>query len=183
VAELPAALVFPRSVRVCGVGCVRRRGEPRTASRGPQPLFIALCDGGPPTMDWLGAPDQGAVSSPLRPLGRNGEEIELTESARRVSRGRRGRRIWDSQARAHGFERRRRSSGDRVGALVGGWLVEQLARAIAHQELACVGAPAGGPLVGEHPRRPSRRGTRPSLWAFGLPDPIGSGSSGNEKFG
>jgi hypothetical protein len=29
-------------------------------------------------MDWLGAPDQGAVSSPLRPLGRNGEEIELT---------------------------------------------------------------------------------------------------------
>jgi hypothetical protein len=22
-----------------------------------------------------------------------------------------------------------------------------------------------------------------SLWAFGLPDPIGSGSSGNEKFG
>jgi hypothetical protein len=31
-------------------------------------------------MDWLGAPDQGAVSSPLRPLGRNGEEIELTEA-------------------------------------------------------------------------------------------------------
>jgi hypothetical protein len=29
-------------------------------------------------MDWLGAPDQGAVSSPLRPLGRIGEEIELT---------------------------------------------------------------------------------------------------------
>jgi hypothetical protein len=52
------------SVRVCGVGCVRRRGEPRTASRGPHPLFIALCDGGPPTMDWLGAPDQGAVTTP-----------------------------------------------------------------------------------------------------------------------
>jgi hypothetical protein len=68
------------SVRVCGVGCVRRRGEPRTASRGPHPLFIALCDGGPPTMDWLGAPDQGAVTSPLRPLGRNGREIELTFS-------------------------------------------------------------------------------------------------------
>jgi hypothetical protein len=29
-------------------------------------------------MVWLGAPDQGAGSSPLRPLGRNGEEIELT---------------------------------------------------------------------------------------------------------
>jgi hypothetical protein len=29
-------------------------------------------------MDWLGALDQGVVSSPLRPLGRNGEEIELT---------------------------------------------------------------------------------------------------------
>jgi hypothetical protein len=26
----------------------------------------------------LGAPDQGAGSNPLRPLGRNGEEIELT---------------------------------------------------------------------------------------------------------
>jgi hypothetical protein len=50
-AELPAAPVLPRSVRVCGVGCVRRRGEPHTASRGPHPLFIALCDGGPPTMD------------------------------------------------------------------------------------------------------------------------------------
>jgi hypothetical protein len=67
------------SVRVCWVGCVRRRGEPRTASCGPHPLFIALCDGGPPTMNWLGAPDQGAVTSPLRPLGRNGREIELTE--------------------------------------------------------------------------------------------------------
>jgi hypothetical protein len=78
VAELPAAPMLPRSVMVCGVGCVRRRGEPRTASRGPHPLFIALRDGGPPTMDWLGAPDQDAVSSPLRPLGRNGEEIELT---------------------------------------------------------------------------------------------------------
>jgi hypothetical protein len=77
VAELPAAPVLPRSVRVCKVGCVRWRGEPRTASRGPHPLFIALCGGGPPTMDWLGAPDQGAVTSPLRPLGRNGEEIEL----------------------------------------------------------------------------------------------------------
>jgi hypothetical protein len=78
---LPAAPMLPRSVRVCGVGCVRRRGEPHTASHGPHPLFIALCDGGPPTMDWLGAPDQGAVSSPLRPLGRNGEEIELTRDA------------------------------------------------------------------------------------------------------
>jgi hypothetical protein len=80
VAELPAAPVLPRSVRVCGVGCVWRRGEPCTASRGPHPLFIALCDGGPPTMDWLGAPDHGAITSPLRPLGRNGEEIELTFS-------------------------------------------------------------------------------------------------------
>jgi hypothetical protein len=66
------------SVRVCGVGCVRRCGEPHTASRGPHPLFIALCDGGPPTMDWLGGPDQGARTSPLRPLGCNGREIELT---------------------------------------------------------------------------------------------------------
>jgi hypothetical protein len=32
-------------------------------------------------MDWLGAPDQGAGSNPLRPLGRNGEEIELTQGA------------------------------------------------------------------------------------------------------
>jgi len=35
-------------------------GEPRTTSRGPHLLYIALCDGGPPTMDRLGAPDQGA---------------------------------------------------------------------------------------------------------------------------
>jgi hypothetical protein len=36
-------------------------------------------------MDWLGAPDQGAVTSPLRPLGRNGEEIELTEEAMEIN--------------------------------------------------------------------------------------------------
>jgi hypothetical protein len=80
VAELPAAPVLPR----VGLGFVGwdvwRRGEPRTASRGPHPLFIALCDGGPPTMGWLGAPDQGARTSLLRPLGRNGREIELTYS-------------------------------------------------------------------------------------------------------
>jgi hypothetical protein len=40
VAVLPAAPVLPQSVRVCGVGCVRRRGEPRTASHGPHPLFL-----------------------------------------------------------------------------------------------------------------------------------------------
>jgi hypothetical protein len=98
VAELPAAPVLPRSVRVCGVGCVRRRGEPRTASRGPHPLFfIALCDGDPPTMDWLGAPDQGAVTSPLRPLGRNGEEIELTDHPPGARR--RSTRRWRRQAR------------------------------------------------------------------------------------
>jgi hypothetical protein len=80
VAELPAAPVLPR----VGLGFVewgvRWRSEPCTASHGPHPLFIALCDGGPPTMDWLGAPDQGARTSPLRPLGRNGREIELTFS-------------------------------------------------------------------------------------------------------
>ena len=46
----------------------------------PHLLYIALCDGGPPTTAWLGAPDQGARSSPLRPLGRDGVEIELTFS-------------------------------------------------------------------------------------------------------
>jgi hypothetical protein len=30
-------------------------------------------------MDWLGAPDQGARTRPLRRLGRNGREIELTD--------------------------------------------------------------------------------------------------------
>jgi hypothetical protein len=80
VAELPATPVLPRvGLGFVGWG-VHRRGEPRTASRGPHPLFIAPCDGGPPTMDWLGAPDQGARTSPLRPLGRNGREIELTFS-------------------------------------------------------------------------------------------------------
>ena len=47
----------------------------------PTSSYIALCDGGPPTMVWLGAPDQGARSSPLRPLGRDGVEIELTTRA------------------------------------------------------------------------------------------------------
>jgi hypothetical protein len=69
------------SVRVCGVGCAAAR----TANRGPHPLFIALCDGGPPTMDWLGTPDQGARMSPLWPFGRNGREIELTSSFNRVT--------------------------------------------------------------------------------------------------
>ena len=46
----------------------------------PTSSYIALCDGGPPTMVWLGAPDQGARSSPFRPLGRDGVEIELTFS-------------------------------------------------------------------------------------------------------
>jgi hypothetical protein len=56
VAELPAAPVLPRvGLGFVGWG-VWRHGEPRTASRGPHPLFIALCDAGPPTMDWLGAP-------------------------------------------------------------------------------------------------------------------------------
>jgi hypothetical protein len=40
--------------------------EPRTTSRDLHHLFIALCDAGLPTMDWLGAPDQGARPSPLR---------------------------------------------------------------------------------------------------------------------
>jgi hypothetical protein len=67
VAELPAAPVLPRvGLGFVGWG-VWRRGEPRTASCGPHPLFMALCDGGPPTMDWLGAPNQGARTSPLRP--------------------------------------------------------------------------------------------------------------------
>jgi hypothetical protein len=65
VAELPAAPVLPRGGRVvggvCGGAC-----EPRTTSRDLHRLFIALCDAGLPTMDWLGAPDQGARPSPLR---------------------------------------------------------------------------------------------------------------------
>jgi hypothetical protein len=32
-------------------------------------LFIALCDEGPPTMDWLGAPDQGARTIPVTAFG------------------------------------------------------------------------------------------------------------------
>jgi hypothetical protein len=44
-------------------------------------------------MDWLGAPDQGARTSPLRPLGRNGRplgrgrEIELTMPRRATTVG------------------------------------------------------------------------------------------------
>jgi hypothetical protein len=46
----------------------------------PRLLYIALCDEGPPTMDRLGTPDQGARSSPTRPLGRVDVQIELTFS-------------------------------------------------------------------------------------------------------
>jgi hypothetical protein len=63
---------------------VRRRGEPRTASRGPHPLSIALCDGAPPTMDWLGAPDQGARTSPLRPRDRTNTWLRIYGLARRL---------------------------------------------------------------------------------------------------
>jgi hypothetical protein len=57
VAELPAAQVLPQVwLGFVGWG-VWRRGESRTASCDPHPIFIALCDGAPPTMDWLGAPD------------------------------------------------------------------------------------------------------------------------------
>jgi hypothetical protein len=65
----------PSVARVVGGVC---GGEPRTTSRGPHLLYIALYDGGPPTMDPLGTPDQGARSNPTRPLGRVGVEIELT---------------------------------------------------------------------------------------------------------
>jgi hypothetical protein len=36
---------------------------------GPHPVFIAQCDRGPPAIDGLGAPDQGAGQGPIRPLG------------------------------------------------------------------------------------------------------------------
>jgi hypothetical protein len=36
-------------------------GEPRTENCRPPSLFIAQCDRGPPAMDGLGAPDQGAI--------------------------------------------------------------------------------------------------------------------------
>ena len=38
----------------------------------PTSLFMALCDGGPPTMERLGAPDQGADQGPNWPLGQVG---------------------------------------------------------------------------------------------------------------
>ena len=35
----------------------------------PTPVYIAQRVGGPPTMDRLGAPDQGASQGPVRPVG------------------------------------------------------------------------------------------------------------------
>jgi hypothetical protein len=46
----------------------------------PPPLYSTVRRG-PPIMDRLGAPDQGARSSPTRLLGRIGVEIELTAQA------------------------------------------------------------------------------------------------------
>jgi hypothetical protein len=52
VAELPVAPLLPRvGLGFVGWG-VWRRGESRTASRGPHPLFIALCDGA--HQPWIG---------------------------------------------------------------------------------------------------------------------------------
>ena len=45
----------------------------------PTFLFMALCDGGPPTMERLGTPDQGA--DPRAQLAGQLEEINLTASS------------------------------------------------------------------------------------------------------
>ena len=63
-----AAPLFQIGLRVMSVGN-STRGESRTESRRPPPLYIAQCDRGPPTIDGLGSPDQGARSRPNRPLG------------------------------------------------------------------------------------------------------------------
>jgi hypothetical protein len=81
-------------------------------------------------------------------------------SAWHVSGGWRGRWIWETQARAHDFERRSSLRG-RAGALASSWLSGELARAAASLELACVGAPAGGPLPREHARSEAPRGWPP----------------------
>ena len=56
----------------------------RTSYREPPtlPLFNAQCDGGPPAIDGLGAPDQGARSRPKWPLGHCGWEIKPTPLTR-----------------------------------------------------------------------------------------------------
>jgi hypothetical protein len=78
VAELPAAPVLPRvGLGFVGWG-VWRRGEPRTASRGPHPLFIALCDGA--HQPWIG----WAPPTRTRERARYGLWAELT-MPRRVS--------------------------------------------------------------------------------------------------
>jgi hypothetical protein len=70
VAELPAAPVLPRvGLGFVGWG-VRRRGEPRTASCGPHPLFIALCDGARCTNHGLvGRPRPGRENEPVTAFG------------------------------------------------------------------------------------------------------------------
>ena len=44
--------------RIVG-GVLGGSGEPRARRPGSHLLFMALCDGGPPTILGLGAPDQG----------------------------------------------------------------------------------------------------------------------------
>ena len=48
--------------------------------RPPTSFYMALCDGGPPTMIWLGAPDQGADQGPDSVVGPSREDINLTFS-------------------------------------------------------------------------------------------------------
>jgi len=76
---LPVTWLRPYSRSDLGfVGGTSSSDQPREQSRRPPPLFIAQGDGGPPAMDGLGAPDQGASQGPKKPLGLLGQEINLT---------------------------------------------------------------------------------------------------------
>jgi hypothetical protein len=67
---LPVTWLRPYSRSGLGfVGGECGSGEPRALSGWPPPLFIAQGDGGPPAIDGLRAPDQGASQGSRRPLG------------------------------------------------------------------------------------------------------------------
>jgi hypothetical protein len=52
-------------IRVVG-GKTGGSGEPHPECPAPTSLLYAQCNGGPPVMDGLGAPDQGAVQGPKK---------------------------------------------------------------------------------------------------------------------
>jgi hypothetical protein len=81
--ELPVAGSAPSQDRVRVRMSVGNwlRGRSRTSSPGPHLPFIALCDGGPPTISGWAPPIRAREGRPKRPLGLMVGDQNLTGSS------------------------------------------------------------------------------------------------------